>query len=151
MKKIALTVLLFVFSTAGYGASDATVVAEVGNWTVKIVKDSFSGETTCRGDYKHNTRTYLMKDELYLVTTKPFAMDTVTIRYGEDPPTKTRKPSVAETRFGTIIINGKEFAELLKHNRVRTRATLPRSTTEEDVDLTGILDAVKIIRNDCKV
>lgn len=147
MKKFALTTILF--SHLCCAAPPATTVAEVGNWTVKKVEDSFSGETTCRGDYKHNTRTYLTKDELHLVTTEAFTMNSVTIRYGEDPPNKIRMATPTETRFGTITLKGREFAELLKHNRVRTRVTLLRSTTEEDVDLTGIRDAIKIMRNGC--
>lgn len=127
------------------------IVAEVGNWTVKKITDDFSSQTTCRGSYKHNTRTYLSMDQLSLFTTDEYTMESVIIRYGDDPPKLARKATALETRLGTVFLKGKEFLELMKHNRVRTRVILFRSTTDEDVDLTGIQDAVMIMKNGCKV
>lgn len=151
MNKSTFTAVLLAFSQLCFAGSSDAIVAEVGNWKVIKTEDSFSGEFKCVGHYKHNSRTYLEKDHLSMVTTDQYTLEDVTIRYGEDPPRRTRKATGMETRFGVVVLKGKEFSELMKHNRVRTRVTLFRSSTEEDVNLTGIQDAVEIMRNGCKL
>ena len=151
MNKSTFTAVLLALSQPCFAGSSDAFVAEVGNWKVIKTVDSFSGEFECVGHYKHNIRTYLRKDNLTMLTTGQYTLEDVTIRYGEEPPRRTRKATDLETRFGVVTLKGKEFSELMKHSRVRTRVLLFRSSTDEDVNLTGIQDAVKIMMNGCKL
>lgn len=151
-KPISLYMLVatMVISAQATAASlkDAKTAFKSGNWKVLRSTDAMTDNTTCTGIYKDNYSIQLVKDSLYV--TVRGGIQSVTLRFGENPPREVRLAEEMEKDIGTVIISGSDFSDLLKNNRLRVQVlTLVRGVEDVDLDTTGIQAAVENIQSGC--
>jgi len=107
-------------------------------------------KTNCTGIYKENYGIQLVRDSLYIQIQG--GIQSVTLRFGENPPKGMRLASKIEKDVGTVIISGNDFSELGQTARLRLQVlTLVRGIVNEDLDTTGIQAAVENINSGCPV
>ena len=145
-----LVSIAFRTQSVAAGLKDAKPVFKSGNWTVLRSTDAMTDKTDCTGIYKENYGIQLVKDSLYV--TIRGGIQSVTLRFGENPPKGMRLPGKMEKDVGTVIISGNDFSELTQTIRLRLQVlTLVRGVASEDLDTTGIQAAVENINSGCPV
>jgi hypothetical protein len=150
-----IATLAAIFTIAGSaaqaaGLKDADVAMTSGNWKVLRHIDSMKDTINCTGIYKENNGIQMTKDKLF-VSVKG-GIQSVTLRFGDQPARPLRLPGDMEKKIGSIIISGSDFSELVESNRLRVEAaTLVRGIANEDLNLTGIKDALESIKGDCPI
>lgn len=153
-KIFSLTTILglIVFNplAAAAGLKDAKPVFHTGNWKVLRSADAMTDATTCTGIYKVNYGIQLAKDGLYISVRG--GLQSITLRFGDAPANPMRIPQKLEKDVGAVIIDGGDFYELTKANRLRLEVlTLVSGVHNEDLDITGIQEAVENIKSGCPV
>lgn len=147
-----LVAIFTIVSSAAHaaGLKDADVAMTSGNWKVLRYIDSMKDTVNCTGIYKENNGIQMTKDKLF-VSVKG-GIQSVTLRFGDKPARPLRLPEEMEKKIGSIIISGSDFSELVESNRLRVEAaTLVRGIANEDLDLSGIKDALESIKGDCPI
>lgn len=92
----------------------------------------------------------LIKDMLF-VSIKG-GIETITLRFSDKPARSLRLPEEMEKKVRSIIISGSDFSELIESDRLRIMAsTLINGIVNEDLDLSGIKDALESIRTGCPI
>lgn len=155
MKRIFASVstvgLLFV-AQAGIAQSlkDAQPTLKTGNWTVLRSLDTMTDKVSCTAIYKANYGVQLARDKLIVRISG--GIQSVTLRFGENPPQSMRLPQKMEKDVNAVIIEGAEFSQALETNRLRVQVlTLVRGVATEDLDTTGIQSATEHIQAGCPV
>jgi hypothetical protein len=151
-KKVALITMLLVMciTDLSFAASikDAKKVFKSGNWTVLRSIDAMTDATTCTGIYKEDYGIQLTQDELYVSVRG--VIQSVTFRFGENPPKPDRLADTIEKEIGSVIISGIDFSELIQSNRLRLKVlTRFQGIADKDIDITGIQAAVENIKVGC--
>lgn len=142
------TFIAFTAPTAFAGLKDASVAFKSGNWKVLRSIDSMKDTVDCTGIYKDNYGVQLTSDTLF-VSVKG-GLQSVTLRFGDKPARSLRLAEKMEKEIRSIIISGTDFSELMESDRLRVQAsTLVTGIANEDLDLTGIKDALESIRASC--
>lgn len=153
-KIISLTVFLgfIVFAplAAAAGLKDAKPVFNSGNWKVLRSTDVMTDATTCTGIYKENYSIQLVENRLFVSVRG--GLQSITLRFGDAPANPLRLPEKMEKDVGMVIISGTDFYELTKTNRLRLQVlTLVSGIFNEDLDISGIQEAVENIKSGCPV
>ena len=143
---VALTCMASIAFAQGLKAAKPTL--KVGNWTVLRSIDAMTDKVSCTGIYKSNYGIQLSANKLYVNISG--GIQSVTLRFGENPPENLRLPQKMEKDVRAVIIEGSEFQNALATNRLRLQVlTLVRGVTFEDIDTTGIKSAVEHIQAGC--
>lgn len=145
-----LTCILFSNITFAQSLKDAPMTLKVGNWSVFRSVDTMTDKVSCTGIYKSNYGVQLTPNTLYVKILG--GIQSVTLRFGEDSAQPMRLPQKLEKDVNTVIIDGREFTQVLESNRIRLQVlTLVRGVATEDLDTTGIQTAIDHIRIGCPV
>ena len=137
-----------VFPSAAQGLKDAKPTLKTGNWTVLRSVDTMTDKVSCTGIYKANIGVQLARDRLFVKIAG--GIQSVTLRFGEDPPQGLRLPQDMEKKVNSVIIEGNEFRQALETARLRVQVlTLVRGVATEDLDTTGIQAAAEHIQAGC--
>ena len=153
-KIISLTALLgliaFVPSAAVAALNDAKPVFHSGNWKVLRSTDVMKDTISCTGIYKENYGIQLGEDGLYV--TVRGGLQSIDLRFGDAPAKPMRLAEKMEKDVGAVIIDGTNFDELTQTNRLRLQVlTLVSGVITEDLDISGIQEAVENIKSGCPV
>jgi hypothetical protein len=155
MKYAATVLSILMLIAASNGASaqslkDSPTTLKVGSWSVLRSVDSMTDKVSCTGIYKSNYGIQLTPKALYVKVAG--GIQSVTLRFNEEPPLAMRLPQKMEKDVGTVIIDGREFSQAVESSRIRLQAlTLVRGLASEDLDTTGIKAAFEHIRAGCPV
>lgn len=144
------TTLLFTLTAQSANASmkNAKVALISGSWKVLHDKDIMTDKTTCTGIYKDNYGVQLSDDILFIKV--PGGIQSVTLRFGDEPAEPLRLPTKMEKEIGVIMIEGHEFKKLKSVSKLRYQsATLVKGVESGELDLTGFAEALKSIENKC--
>jgi len=147
---VTLIAALLLLHPLAYAQSlkNARPTLKSGNWTVLRSTDTMTDKTSCTGIYKSNYGVQLSTNELFV--TIRGGIQSITLRFGENPARPMRLPQKMEKEVNTVIIEGSEFAEALETNRLRLQVlTLVRGVATEDLDISGMRAAVDHIRAGC--
>lgn len=126
------------------------IVYKSGSWSVLRSVDTMTDEVSCTGIYKDDRSIRLTRDALHI--TVQGGIESITLRFGEEPPEKARLASDTERRTRAISIAEKDFSRLLDYPRLRVQViTLVRGTANFDIDLAGVDGAVQNILDDCPI
>jgi hypothetical protein len=137
-----------VFPTGAQGLKDAKPTLKTGNWTVLRSVDTMTDKVSCTGIYKSNYGVQLAQDKLFVRISG--GIQSVTLRFGENPPQNLRLAQDMEKKVNSVIIEGSEFRQVLETARLRVQVlTLIRGVATEDLDTTGIQAAVEHIHAGC--
>jgi hypothetical protein len=129
---------------------DAPTTLRVGNWAVLRTIDPMTDKVDCTGIYKSNFGVQLNSRALYIKISG--GIESITLRFGENPPEQTRFPQKIEKDVSTVIVDGIDFSRALETSRIRLQVlTLIKGLTTFDFDVTGIATAVEHIRSDCPI
>ncbi|MFM7341234.1 MAG: hypothetical protein ACKO3Q_00890 [Betaproteobacteria bacterium] len=105
-------------------------------------------KVSCTGIYKSNYGIQLSRDSLFIRV--PGGLQSVTLRFGENPPLPMRMPQKLEKDVGSLILEGTELAQAVDTQRLRVQVlTLVRGVFTEDLDTTGLQAAAQHIREGC--
>jgi hypothetical protein len=133
-----------VASTAGL--SDATVIFEAGDWSVRKSKDTMTDKVSCTGLYRQRFDIQVNIGALYVAVRGRGGVRGYQYRLDEAPATRLRSATRDEQRLGAWSITGSAFRELLSAKRLRTQTiTLRDTTVEDDISLEGISDIYTVI------
>ena len=150
IKKFLICSALFIAagSTLAQSLKDQPITLKVGNWSVLRSVDGMTDQVTCTGIYKNNYGVQLSENAMYINIAG--GLQSITIRFDENPAQPMRLPSDTEKKIGSITIKDSEFSQALESNRIRIRSlTLVRGLAQEDLDITGIQTALEHIRAGC--
>jgi hypothetical protein len=119
-----------------------------GNWSVERGVDTMSDKIICTGFHNLSRSAQLSSDRMYVVVSG--GIQSVTLRFGEKPARGLRLARKLEMDVGAIILEGAEFAEVSTTARVRVQVlTLVKGLFTQNLDTTGIDEALKHIRSGC--
>jgi hypothetical protein len=156
MKKTWQYIVAIVFIALTHSASnaaglkEATVALTVGNWKVLRNLDPMNDSVSCTGLYKTNNGIQLSRSEMY-VSVKG-GIQLITLRFDDSPAESSRLPEKMEKDVRAIIIDGADFNKLQESKRLRVQTlTLVSGIVSEDLDLTGLQEALASIKADCPV
>ena len=150
--KALSALVFFAVSTvvSAQALKDAPTTLRTGNWSVLRSVDTMTDKVRCTGIYRSNYGVQLAAAAMYVKISG--GIQSVTLRFGEDAPQAMRLPEKMEKEVNTVIIEGREFSQAVETNRLRIQAlTLVRGMATEDLDVTGIKEAVDHIRSDCPI
>lgn len=137
-------------SSASADLKSATVALTSGNWKVLRDKNTMTDKTDCTGIYRDDYGIQLTAESLYIRV--PGGLETVTLRFGEEPARPLRLPTEMEKKVRVIILTGTDLEQLQAVSRLRYQAsTLVSGIKTGDLDLTGFSSALENIRAGCPV
>lgn len=148
-----LTILVLLQATHLPGAHaqgfrNSTVTLQAGDWQVFRTPDPMSDKASCTGIYRGNFRVQLVEHKLYLGVIG--GIESVTLRFGDQPAQDLRLPTQLERGVRAVIIEGAEFAALQSAPRLRYRVgTLINGLVDGDIDLTALPRVLEHIRAGC--
>ena len=135
-------------SDAHANLKKATVAFKSGNWKVLRDKDVMTDKTDCTGIYKDDLGIQLVKDKLFIRIIG--GIESVTLRFGDEPARPLRRPTDMEKSVRVIIVDGTDFEKLRDVNRLTYQSsTLVSGIKTGEIDLTGFGPALDSIRADC--
>jgi len=105
-----LMLALITFQTFGANLSDAPVTFRSGNWKVVRTLDAMNDKVTCTGIYKDDYSVQLNEGELYVSIRG--GLQSITMRFDENPARKLRIPLKMEKDIGAVMLTGNDFNEL---------------------------------------
>lgn len=147
---LALSVFILTSSQACAGLKNGTITLTSGNWKVLRDKDPMTDKTECTGIYLDNYGIQLTADKLYISVSG--GLQSVTLRFGDEPARPLRFPTDLEKTVRVIILSGAELEQLQAVSRLRYQAlTLVSGIKAGDLDLTGLKPVLDNIRAGCPV
>ena len=151
MKTItALLACLLAVSSQAATLNNAPVAMTSGNWKVYRAVDPMTDAIKCTGVYKGNYGIQLSKEALFIQVRG--GIETVAIRFGDNPPQATRLPTAMEKKIGLVILKNSDYDQVVGGERLRVQVyTTLRDVQENDLDLTGIKEAWESIASECPV
>lgn len=150
--KSTLTSILFFIATAPANADlkNSAIAMKSGNWKVLRSLDAMTDKVQCTGIYKENYSIQLAQDELYVSVSG--GIQGVTLRFDEQSPLSMRLATKMEKEIRSVIISGTEFTQLTQSKRLRLQvSTLVSGLHNDDLDLTGLNEALQSISTNCPV
>lgn len=132
----------------GQGLSNAQPTLTVGNWTTLASIDAMTDKVRCTGVYKSDYSVQVGADALYIRVRG--GVDTVTLRFGDQPPKALRLASRMEKDLGSVIIENSDFQTAQETNRLRVQVlTILKNVVTLDLDTTGLQETAAHIRAGC--
>lgn len=148
MKNLAYALLVCAAAASAGNLAQEPVVFHSGNWKVHRGTSAMSDKTSCTGVYKDNFAIQLSADALYLQVRG--GLESVQIRLDDAPASSLRLPSEMEKKINAVIIGGTAFDAVARAGRLRTSVgTMVNGIREDDLDLTGIAEALANIQAGC--
>lgn len=137
---------------AGASAARADLTAakrtlQTGNWTVLREVDPMTDKADCTAVYKGAYAVQMSASALYIRV--PGVLESVALRFGDEPARETRPVTRVERRAGSLVIEGEEFRAISTAARLRYRALTLSGVTDGDLDLSGISRVQEHIRAGC--
>lgn len=127
---------------------DATVAFRSGNWKVLRDKNTMTDKTDCTGIYKEDYGVQLVKDQLFVRVAG--GIESVTLRFGDEPARPLRLPTEMEKKVRVIIVSGADFERLRDVSRLLYQSsTLVSGIKSGEIDLIGFGPALDNIRAGC--
>ena len=121
-----------------------------GNWKVLRQIDPMKDTVDCTGIYKEDYGVQLAPQDLFIEVKG--GVETVTLRFGDQPAQQMRLAADREKRVRAVIVAGVDFAELLASNRLRYQVlTLIGGVKTGELDLAGIQSALDNIHAGCPI
>ena len=128
--------------------SEAPVVFRSADWSVLRVKNAMTDKVSCTGIYKKNYAVQLSETDLFV--SYRGGLQSIKLRFDEDPPQHLRLASEVEKKLGSADIEGEDFERLRSSKRLRIEVlSLIRGLQYTDLDLTGFADAYANIKIGC--
>jgi hypothetical protein len=100
----ASMVLLASAGVHAQGLKNAQPTLKVGNWTVLRSVDTMTDKISCTGIYKSNYGVQLTPDTLFVKVVG--GVESVTLRFGDEPARRMRMPSKIEKKSGRSPLTG---------------------------------------------
>jgi hypothetical protein len=126
----------------------ATKVFEAGGWSVLRDVNMMTDKTDCTGIYKGNYKIQLSEDSLYISIGG--GIESVTLRFGDEPPRSLRLAESLEKKVRAVIITGSDFESAMSSPRLRYQVgTLVSGIQQGEIDLTGARAANENIKAGC--
>ena len=145
---IAAALAFGVQSVASQSLNDATVAMTRGDWKVLRTADMMTDKTTCTGIYNDDYGVQLTPDRLFISIRG--GVQSVTLRFDDDPPERFRVATEMEKKIRSIIISGAEFSRLKNSQRLRYQSgTLVSGVQTGEIDLADFSAAYDSIMNNC--
>jgi hypothetical protein len=140
-----LTSLLLIFLIAdAVNAGSGNEIIKTGNWTIYKSIDSVTNDVKCVGLYKERTDVQLTDSSLYINFRGRGGVKKYKVRYDNEKMGGLQFPSKRDKRADAIELKGKVFLSM----RLRLQViTLFGDTVNEDLDLSGIWDALNILES----
>jgi translation initiation factor 1 (eIF-1/SUI1) len=138
-RTLVVCVATIALSTAAVaeGLKDATVAFRLGDWKVLRSSDLMTDRASCTGIYKDNFGIQLNSDDLYIRIDG--GIESVTLRFDDQPPTKLRLATPMEKKLRSIDVSGSDFAKLKTASRLRYQSmTLVSGIQSGEIDLTQL-------------
>lgn len=127
---------------------DAELASKAGNWKVLRSQDPMNDQIICTGIFEDNYSVQLSAEALYL--TIPGGVQSLTLRFDENPPRQLRLATDMEKRIRSVILKGNEFSEFTSSKRLRYQvSTLVRGIESGDMNLEGLGSALESIKAGC--
>lgn len=129
IKTTILAVVMMVATLSNFataGLSDALVVFQSGDWSVRRSVDLFSDDVACIGIYKADFDVQLSGDSLFVRVRG--GIQGIRSRHGTQPPDELRLPTEVKEAVSTVIFNGSRLTRLLNTDRVRIQVLTKHST-----------------------
>lgn len=99
---ILIAVMLIITQASAGSLKDAKTAFKSGNWKVLRSTDPMTDSTRCTGIYKENYGIQLVGDSLYV--TIRGGIQSITLRFDENPPRGLRLAEKMEKDVGAVII-----------------------------------------------
>jgi hypothetical protein len=145
---VVLAVLGCSLASMAGDLSDARVTFRSGKWSVRRSKDTMTDKVSCTGIYNNDFGVQLSESDLFIRIRG--GVQSVTLRFDDEPAQKLRLASEMEKKLDVADINGADFERLLSSKRLRMQAlTLVRGLSESDLDLTGLRETLDNIKGGC--
>jgi hypothetical protein len=123
---------------AGFGNE----IIQKGNWTIYKSIDSITNKVKCVGIYMDRADVQLTDDLLSINFRGRGGIKKYKVRYDNEKMGGLRLPSTRDKKTDVIELRGKVFSSM----RLRLQAvTLLGDIVDEDLDLTGIRDALDVL------
>jgi hypothetical protein len=134
--------------SANADLKNATLASTSGNWKVLRDKDAMTDKTNCTGIYRDDYGVQLTAESLYIRVAG--GLESVTVRFGDEPARPLRLPTEMEKKVRVIILSGTDLEQLNTVTRLRYQAsTLVSGVKTGDLDLTGFPQALESIQSGC--
>ena len=144
----SLALLLVIAPAGAQSLKDATVAFSKGNWKVLRSVDPMTDKTSCTGIYNGDYGIQLTPETLFLSVTG--GIESVFLRYDEQPPQRMRLATDMEKKIRSMIISGNNFNQLSTTSRLRYQATtLVSGIKTGELDLTDFNAALASIQQGC--
>jgi hypothetical protein len=147
--RAAAAVLVLTCNAAGAQAiTDGVRAFQSGDWTVYRSKGQMTDKTTCTGIYRGDPSYQISERTLYINV--PGVIESVILRFGEEPAEPFRLATSMEKRIRAVSIAGGELDRLLATPRLRLQVgTLVSGIKTYDINLKGLPEALENIRAGC--
>jgi hypothetical protein len=145
---IAGAMLFCAMGVSAQGLKDASVAMKRGDWKVLRSSDAMTDQTSCTGIYKDNFGIQLSPENLFIRIDG--GIESVTLRFDDNPPTRFRLATSMEKKLRSIDISGSEFAQLRSSRRLRYQSsTLVSGIQTGEIDLTDFQTVLENIQQGC--
>jgi len=132
-------------------SADPTVISSVGNWFIHRSVDKMTDIPTCTGIYKDDWNLQLNDDAFYISLRGRGGVESITLRFDNDPARPMRLPSEMEKSISMVELKGDDFSSFINSTRLRAQVlTVLGSIVTEDMDLSGVKRAHDIITTDSR-
>lgn len=127
---------------------DAPTTFTSGDWSVRRQVDAMTDAVRCTGIYKGEPMVQVSSQGFYIRIRG--GIQSVTLRFDNDPPQQMRLPTRMEKQVSAIILEGAEYEKALASKRLRYESLLLiRGMASGDVSLEGLQEAVEHIKAGC--
>jgi hypothetical protein len=140
--------LLLLALTTSADLQSGKVAQQAGKWKVLRDVDPMTDKVVCTGIYGDSYAIQLVADKLYISVRG--GAESLTLRFDDKEPHPLRLATDLEKKVNAYIIDGSDFAELATSHRLRYQiGTLVAGLVHNDLDLTGIGEALESIKAGC--
>jgi hypothetical protein len=114
---IAVLVLTAANISIAQSAEKGQPTLKIGNLTVFRSIDMMTDKVECTGYYTNNSGIQLGRDSMYVRIRG--GVQSMTLRFGDSPAKPMRIATGLEKKVGAIALEGDEFVEATRSNRLR--------------------------------
>lgn len=118
-----------------------------GDWYVVRSVQRGTGQAICTGFHMGHAGLQLSKDSLIIRT--PGDLQSIGLRYGDEPAPAARPPSAAEKQIGAVMIAGPEFEKLRRSQTLGLDIQTSQEHAKHMLKLNGIEGVLKNIEAGC--
>ena len=149
-KQLLLAVVLttVIGSANAQSLRDATVAMTKGDWKVLRSQDPMTDKSSCTAIYKENYQIQLSPENLFIGISG--GIQSVTLRFDDNPPSRLRLATDMEKKLRSIIITGSDFSRLRTSQRLRYQSsTLVSGMQTGEIDLSDFGPVIANIEQGC--